>query len=79
MSPPKKISAHRPAEEQQHTLGEQQSQQQGAREFASVEELLRHDALQNPVPPSVERRLQESVARLPAPPARSWWRRLLGH
>lgn len=78
MNPPKKISTHRQAEEQQHTLGEHQNQQQNAREFASVEEMLRHDALHTPVPPSIARRLQDSVTDLPVPPPRSWWRRLFG-
>ncbi len=66
--------------QQQDAQGEQQqhSQQQSAPlEFASAEELLRHDALHTPVPPSIGRRLQESLARLPAP-RRAWWRRLFG-
>lgn len=78
MNPPKKINVHRQSEEQQHPLGEQQVQQQTVHEFSSVEEMLRHDALHTPVPPSIASRLQQSVAQLPARPTRSWWRRLFG-
>lgn len=60
---------------------EQQSQAQqdrtAAREFATAEELLRHDALHTPVPPTIAHRLKESIAQIPAPP-RPWWRRLFG-
>ena len=57
------------------------SQQQGAQntaalEFAAAEEMLRHDAGQIPVPPTVAERFQKSVASEPAPP-KSWWQRLL--
>jgi len=57
----------------EETFSNQQTQQQ-VKEFGSVEELLRHDAVHTPVPPAIEHRLQESVSRLPAPP-RSWWQR----
>ena len=78
MNPPKKIITRQQPEEQQHAQSAQQIQQQGAREFATAEEMLRHDALHTPVPPAIGRRLQESVSQLPAPPARAWWRRLFG-
>ena len=78
MNPPKKVTVHQSAEEQQHALGEQQAQQQKATEFATVEEMLRHDALHTPVPPAIAQRLQDSVGQLPPPPGRSWWRRLFG-
>lgn len=78
MNPPKKLNVHQQAEEQQRALNEQQSQTQAAREFATVEELLRHDAAQTPVPPAVAQRLAQSVSQLPPRPARAWWRRLLG-
>jgi hypothetical protein len=59
------------------TLGEQLTQQHAAREFASVEDMLRHDALHTPVPPNIACRLQESIG--PSPVARpAWWRRLFG-
>jgi hypothetical protein len=76
MNPPKKVSTRQQAEEEQHALSEQQSQHETV--FGTVEEMLRHDAVHTPVPPSIARRLQESVSQLPAPPPRAWWRRLFG-
>ncbi|MGO8678599.1 MAG: hypothetical protein ACLQVX_22365 [Limisphaerales bacterium] len=65
------------SQEQQQAAQEQQRQQSAPLEFASPEEMLRHDALHTAVPPGIGRRLRESLARLPA--ARpSWWRRLFG-
>jgi len=58
---------------EQHT---QEQQQQQTLEFATAEEMIRHDATQVPVPPSVTERLQQSIRAEPAP--RSWWRRWLG-
>jgi len=65
----------RKQQEEQHALTAQESQT--GREFATVEDMLRHDALHTPVPPAIEHRLAESVEQLPAPP-RPWWRRFLG-
>jgi hypothetical protein len=64
---------------QEQHLGAQERQQPQVAplEFGSAEEMLRHDALHTPVPPSIGRRLQESLARLPAARS-SWWRRLWG-
>jgi len=42
-----------------------------------VEEMLRHDALHTPVPPTIAHRLKQSIGPV-APPQRSWWRRLFG-
>jgi hypothetical protein len=69
----------RKQQEEQHALtGQgQESQAQVGREFATVEDMLRHDALHTPVPPTIEHRLAESVGQLPAPP-RPWWRKFLG-
>jgi mannitol-1-phosphate/altronate dehydrogenase len=54
------------------------AQQAAAREFGSVEEVLRFNAAQTPVPESVKSRLADSVRKEPAPERpRSWWRRLL--
>jgi hypothetical protein len=61
-------------EQQRHAAEEQK---QVAREFASAEELLRHDAAQTTVPPEIAIRLQKSSANLPRPKA-VWWKRLLG-
>jgi hypothetical protein len=55
----------------------QQTRLETGREFANVEEMLRHDALHTPVPPAIAHRLQQSLADAP-PSARPWWRRLLG-
>ena len=61
--------------QEQHQASETQSQQKtSAREFASVEELLRYDAKQTDVPPGIAQRLGRSLQNDP-PPARSWWRR----
>lgn len=62
-------------EEQQ--ASEVQSRQTPAREFASVEELLRCDAKQTAVPPAIAQRLARSLQNQPRRP-RSWWRRWLG-
>jgi hypothetical protein len=63
--------------EQSESILHQQSQQQTAVEFASAEEMLRHDAAQTPVPPAVAERLQRSVDQEPKP-SRSLWQRLFG-
>ena len=56
---------------------QQTSQELKAREFASTEELLRHDASQVEVPPAVAQRLNESIQREPKA-GKSWWQRLTG-
>lgn len=61
--------------EQEHQLSQNLSEQKSAVEFGTVEEMLRHDALHTPVPPSIAHRLQESIG--PAR-TRSWWRRFFG-
>ena len=65
-------------EQQQQQAAGLQQQQQAAREFASVEELLRVDAAHTAVPPAIAQRLSDSTADLPKP-RRSWWRRLFDH
>ena len=65
-------------EQEQLAAAQQLSQSSSPQEFASVEEMLRHDALHTPVPPTIAHRLEESVSRLPPPPARGWWRRFFG-
>ena len=47
-----------------------------ALEFQSAEELLRYDAAQISVPPSIAARLGKSTSELEPPPPRPWWRRL---
>jgi len=65
------------SEEQQQQPAGLQTQQPAAREFASVEEMLRYDAAHTTVPPEIARRLQKSAGDLPKPKA-SWWKRWLG-
>ncbi len=68
-----KLNQHEHAETALH----QHAQQQTAVEFASAEEMLRHDAGQTPVPPAVAERLQQSVGKESKPP-RSLWQQLFG-
>jgi hypothetical protein len=65
-------------EQEQLARQQQQAQSASAHEFASVEEMLRHDALHTPVPPAIVGRLAESVKQLPPPSSRAWWRRFFG-
>ena len=67
-----------PQEQEQLAAAQRQTQASSAQEFASVEEMLRHDALHTPVPPAIARRLEESTRQLPPPPGRAWWRRFFG-
>jgi hypothetical protein len=64
-------------EEAQRQASAEQNQQAAAQEFATPEDLLRHDALHTPVPPTIAHRLAESIGKEPARP-QSWWRRLFG-
>ena len=60
--------------QKQEHAAEQQTRQQAAREFASAEEMLRHDAAKTQVPPGIARRLAKSAGGISAP-KRSWWQR----
>ena len=64
-------------EQAQQQSAAQETQPASALEFASPEEMLRHDALHTPVPPTIAHRLHESIGNAPPRP-QSWWRRLLG-
>lgn len=64
--------------QEQEQLAEVKSPQTTAREFATAEELLRHDAGQTAVPPAIAERLAQSVQNLPRPAPR-WWQRWLKH
>ena len=61
-------------EQEQHSGA--RTQQSAAQEFADTNEMLRHDASQITVPPTVAERLNHSIRNEPKP-ATSWWRRLL--
>jgi hypothetical protein len=65
----------RQSEQEQQQISAQHSHEYSGHEFASVEDMLRHDAINTPVPPTIGHRLEESIG--PAQP-RSWWRRLFG-
>lgn len=56
----------------------QHQRSQVAREFSSVEELIRHDSGQTAVPEAVEDRLKQTLAQESVPKPAPWWRRLLG-
>jgi hypothetical protein len=71
----KQQKTYTPQEQQQ--ASEAQSRQTVAREFASVEEMLRYDAKQARVPLGVTHRLNQTL-RNEASPGRPWWRRWLG-
>ncbi len=77
------MKKHELKSQQQKQETEQQAAQQASHtqaelEFASVEELLRHDARQNLVPPQVSDRLEQSLKDTPIPPPLPWWKRILG-
>jgi len=61
--------------QQQDHSAETQTVKTTAQQFDNVEQLLRYDAAQTPVPPEIARRLNQSVAESP-PPRRPWWRRI---
>lgn len=62
-------------EEASAELHQQRKQEVETREFSSVEELLRHDAKKIVVPPEVASKLNQSIAGLPKPAEKPWWRR----
>jgi hypothetical protein len=61
---------------EQQELAQTLSPQSTVVEFATVDEALRADAAQTPVPPAVAERLNESIRQEPKP--RSWWQRFTG-
>ncbi len=62
--------------QEQEQLSQMQSQERSALEFATPEDLLRHDAKEVSVPPEIAERLARSLQN-ESRPARSWWRRFL--
>ena len=70
-----KLTQH---EQEQLAAAQQLTQSSSPQEFASVEEMLRHDALHMPVPPTIAHRLEESISQLPPPAGRAWWHRFFG-
>ena len=59
---------------EEHTTAEHHQQAAVTREYASVEEVLREDRNQVPVPPTLAARLAASVSAQGLKPA-PWWRR----
>ena len=70
-----KPSKLRQTDKQEAISEEQQQQESKVQEFSSVEDLLRHDADKTVVPSGIATKLNESIAKTPAPEARSWWAR----
>lgn len=68
---------HKLTSQEQQQVSETQTQKTEGREFATPEELLRYDAAQTEVPPTVAERLDQSLQNEPKP-ARSLWQRLTG-
>lgn len=60
----------------EHTLGiSHAGEASQVRHAATAEELLRHDAALNPVPPAIAQRLNESIAKEPKP-EKPWWKKI---
>lgn len=62
----------------QEHVAEQKTQVQAAREFSNSDELLRFDAAQTTVPPTIEQRLQKTTAQISPTSTRPWWKTLFG-
>jgi hypothetical protein len=61
--------------QKQESISENQQEettQSQAKEFSTVEELLRDDLAQTAVPPNIAERLNQSIAQAPKP--QSWWK-----
>ena len=67
----------RETDEQQAAASTHQSQQSAGLDFATPEEMLRHDALHTAMPPNLPYRLRDSLGGTPSPRG-SWWKRLFG-
>ena len=64
--------------EHEQSAAQQQSAQTTAVEFATPEEMLRHDAAHTPLPAGVAERLRQSLKIEGPPPRAPWWRRIFG-
>ena len=65
------------AAEEGEVRQEQAAQTEGGREFARVEELLQYDSEQNPVPPEVAERVNDTI-RKEQPARQGWWQKVFG-
>lgn len=78
MNPEQSNLRQRQHAEQEQAAGElQHSHQAQGKDFASVDDLLRYDSDQNPVPPAVGERLARSLEAEPKP-KQPWYKRLFG-
>jgi hypothetical protein len=75
-SPPSHLQ-HQQQQHEELQAGEQTRQAHAGLEFATAEDLLRHDRAATPLPDGLESRLKQSLAAEPPLP-RPWWKRLLG-
>ena len=66
---------HESKQQQSEQVVVNSKQENTAHEFATTDELLRHDATQTEVPPVIAERLSKSIEDLPRP-SRSWWQRM---
>lgn len=66
----------RQQQREQEQLAHSSDSKAVAREFASAEEMIRHDTKEIEVPPSIAHRLNESIKREPKP-AKPWWKRFV--
>lgn len=72
----KQNSKLRQNEEQQSTQQQHSEQKAEAKEFSSVDEMLRYDAAQTTVPPEVAEKLNRAIEKEPQPPT-TWLQRLV--
>jgi negative regulator of sigma E activity len=71
-----KLKQRSTEKEELRQLASQESGTEHGRQFNTVEDLLRHDAEQNPAPPEIAERLNDSIATEPKP-KQSWFSRFL--
>lgn len=76
-TPPSRLQQQQQQASEELQTAEQAEGRQTALEFATAEELLRHDRANTPVPETIESRLKSSIAAEPSP-SRPWWKRWLG-
>jgi hypothetical protein len=65
---------HESKQQQREQFVARSNQENAALEFATTDDLLRHDAARTEVPPVIAERLSKSIENLPRP-SRSWWQR----
>lgn len=76
-TPPSRLQQQQQQASEELQSAHAAGQRQATLEFATAEELLRHDRASTPVPETIESRLKSSLAAEPLP-SRPWWKRWLG-